>query len=82
MWPGRRSSRNSVDLPHGDWNASERSAACVPDRVVELRSSLAHAIANATALGCLTLNCLGETKIAGRACVNLWCAVPARGTGQ
>jgi hypothetical protein len=29
-----------VDSPHGDWNASEGSAACLRDRVVERLSRL------------------------------------------
>lgn len=46
------------NLPAGDWNAGERGIACHPDRVVEFRKGVDHAIEYATALQCLQVNCL------------------------
>ena len=46
------------NLPAGDWAASERGLAGLPDRVAEFRAGVPRAIAYAHALGVTQLNCL------------------------
>ena len=46
------------NLPAGDWDAGERGIACHPDRVSEFHTGVAKAIAYATALGVMQVNCL------------------------
>ncbi len=53
------------NLPAGDWDAGERSIACLPDRVQEFRAGVATAIRYAQALGVEQLNCLAGKAPAG-----------------
>jgi len=46
------------NLPAGNWEASERGIACLPDRVEEFRKGVSNAVEYATALGVKQVNCL------------------------
>jgi hydroxypyruvate isomerase len=46
------------NLPAGNWEASERGIACLPDRVEEFRKGVSNTVEYATALGVKQVNCL------------------------
>ncbi len=50
------------NLPAGDWAASERGIACLPDRVGEFQDGVGQAIAYAKVLGNQNINCLAGIK--------------------
>jgi hydroxypyruvate isomerase len=46
------------NLPPGNWDAGERGIACLPDRILEFKTSVAIALEVASFLGVRRLNCL------------------------
>lgn len=46
------------NLPAGNWGGGERGIACHPDRIEEFKGGVDQAIAYATALGVMQINCL------------------------